>query len=1325
MKKIKVLLYSLLFIFAFQILINFFIFLYKPKLEKSFFPNSKIGSIFYIFPNIFLLRNIYISSEGYFIHIKHTLFYLNIFEAFKKNFTIHSLRARNIQLEISDMNNKELKSLDKDFIKEYVFKFLSFFPTKTSVKNIVVKYKNYAIIIDRISRITKENLTSIETSGKWNKYVFNFNIDISDKNNNWLVKGTISLPEFSFGLNTIEVKIFGDFDFSQSKSYLLNVIRNNTKYITVKGNIKFLPFELIGYISSDIIKGNIVCKKDGFDLNINYDGVFDIKLPKFLNVNFSNIQTTLIFSLSSQKYKINSEISHPDFFVKLNMENNKGFGYISVASLREKIPFNILYTDKNLFVYNNFSKYPLNFKVNFSQQNIFSINGKIFDYLTDLKFKKEDNLIEINGSSIGEMNRFKLKFFTDFSSSSIKFIYDNPIKNSHFVFDSFLKEDSLNFILQSKKLKVPYFDEVDFSANGEIRRIRKEKDKVYSLINMSVSNLCCNNYKIADVLSVIGRFDKKDISLSFGDKYLVGNLSYDILKNYGNFNININRKKIQLDKFKANFICDLQGEIKQNRINLKGNYKFDSIYYNDEKFLNSSKGEIFSSFDEIILEGKLTTKYDNSIDYKIVYNFPKKELVLKTKNINFFPNFKNFDLFNIEIITKLDKITSFNNINLSGKIYNENSEIFISSFVVLDKGDIKTYYRIKNLKIKNINFVGDGELVIKNSLKDSKNFKLCFYNFWINEQPINKICLDFSYNTLSKELIFLPNRHNIGTDVYFSGRIYFYKKFIKFVNFKIFDKNKEYFLCDGIIGNDKDILKVTISEIPLELVRNFFNVKLHNIKGLLSSDVKILTIDSEKRLYQISCNFVINSLDIETISINSISGKLSFYSNYLNFENIDVVFKEDKKINVKGSYNVISKIINVSIISNRCDLSIFEGFQNIVKSASGSFVVNVKIAGNITSPKLQGYLNISKGKVEFSEYLKYMENIDIKLIFNDRDIKIEKFSGKYENTNLNVSGKVKLFEDYNLSIKTTGGDGIFIKIPQLSFPVGQFFKIIKGEKFFPSNGNVHLNISIVKSKKKPTLVSGSIVLNNTHFTYPGVGSKGKFSSFGFYHNIDLIANNNVWYENEYLSANISGKINFFYNEGMKKMNINGEVEALRGKINFLNTNFDLTLGKVEIIDRSVYIQLVGETNVITAEREKIPINLIVERSKIEDIKPKLVSSLYPELKTEEITALLLGVGKIQKLGDRVSILSSEKIDYLPLLRTQLIKMIDSSFATPIARNILKRWGIADNFSVVSLESQERVLKNEETLNTGSDKFTVSDLFNDTKYVIEKYLTPDM
>jgi hypothetical protein len=71
-----------------------------------------------------------------------------------------------------------------------------------------------------------------------------------------------------------------------------------------------------------------------------------------------------------------------------------------------------------------------------------------------------------------------------------------------------------------------------------------------------------------------------------------------------------------------------------------------------------------------------------------------------------------------------------------------------------------------------------------------------------------------------------------------------------------------------------------------------------------------------------------------------------------------------------------------------------------------------------------------------------------------------------------------------------------------------------------------------------------------------------------------------------------------------------------------------------------------------------------------------------------------------------------------MLRQQMIRLVDSTLTTPLARNLLRRSGIVDSFRVQYL-SQEPI----KPLNPANP--TLTELFYGTKYSLEKYLTDRM
>ncbi|MCX7956300.1 MAG: translocation/assembly module TamB [Endomicrobia bacterium] len=1325
MKHVKnFFLYIMIFVVFVEISLNLLINLNKKKLEKILPIGSKINLVIYIFPNYIFIDNINISSENYSINTKNVFLKFSIIDFIENNFVINSLNVKNVYVNILALQPDvgALEENTSDFIRNRLEKYLKVIPTRSKLSNININYKNYFIEIQKIVRVydKKLNIDSIQMYGVWNNVPFSINALL--KNRIWSLNGKFSTSNFLFGVNNLEFMLYGDYSLYNSKNYVLTFVTPKNKY-AVSGNINFNPLEIKSILDFNFAKGDLLLSfKDGV-YSFNYNGIFNLKLPKFISnqVDFNNSKTFISLNFSKDEYFVEAKMFKPDFQFKFKLVNKIGEGFLNFNE-SQKIPFKLVYDEskKLLLVYNTQNKYKIDCRIDFSKDNIYYGYFKVLNFLSDITIKRNKNILSIDSNSYIDFNKINIEFSTNFSTGSLKVGYISRNNVSSVFFDSYFNISSKNsiFLLKCKNI----FNTYSFVVEGDLRRVKSE-----FLIESSVKDFYFLKNKVFSLGKLSGKFVNNLLNLVLYDKNktFLSKLKYDLKENVADLDLVANNKYISLDKLGFTASCTLNFLYSQDKLNFEGYYEIYNISYDSKKVFFDTKGNI-SSDKEILFSGQLFYNKNLITKYNLCYNYKKSQLYINLKDVNLISiQNKNLSFFDVELYAKINKNLLEEPILFYGRIRKDNSELEISSSTFkFNTGEIKVASKIRNFNFINNSIFSDLYINIKNINLSNTDIDLKVKNIWLNDEYYESFVMNCLYDKLTKKLIFYSNE-NANLNV--SGTISFLGKSVIFEGFKIHDKIENYIVCNGKVGSQNDTLRLQLSKIPFSLVGNFLRLPLRGLKGNLYSNTNIVTISSDKKIYQINSNFIVSSLELDTIKLEKITGKFLINERYISFENVDVFFQPNQKISLKGDYSLVSDDINILINSDKCDISFLSGYHGLIKKALGEFSVNLKIIGKKNFPKLQGYFVLQKGILEFNEYLEYLKDLNMKITFFNRDIKLENFYSSYKNTALVGSGEYNLSGLYSFIIKTKGGDGIYTRLPELSFPVGQFFKLVKGEQFFPSNGYIHLDINLSKKyKDKLPFIFGKITMNNTHFTYPGVYTKGQFLESNFYHNIDIVAGNNVWYENEYLSTNISGKLNFKYLEDMPKIDINGEAISLRGKVNFLNTNFDINYGRLEILNRVVYIELKGSTDIVTAEKEKIPVNLIIERSKIDDIKPKLISPLYPDLTTEEITSLLLGVGKVYKSYDKIDIISSEKIDYLSTLRSHFVKIIDNTFATPIAKNILQKWGIADNFSVENVSNsslaQTKSEQNNETTQAG---IRVVDIFKDTKYVMEKYLSPDL
>ena len=1312
MKKLKVVFLFLIISFLItEILINLYIFVNKNKILKHFLANYKSTHIFYIFPNMLYMHKIETFSPNIELSIKNTFLGFDILKITKKIFVIKNLYSNNLFLEIKKIPQITSSAEEQPNFKEELKRLLSTIPTKIKINEVKVKYKNKVITINNVVRddIKNDKINLFFTSvGKTVNAKFNFYSDLNKST--WFLKGNIFLSIIPTSFYHINFRAQGIYDLSYPHEYFLEVSKKNEeKNIKVLGKFTFLPIQIYNKIESNNLDGELKLYKKEDIYYLTYTGIFNI-------TEFNKIKTLLFGKIFANKdYELKINLNNNNFMFNTEIVNNKGKFFVKY---KDKIINGIIKYDntKNAFlVASNQKDIPFDLQIKFAEKNNVVIQGSVFDYKTETYFVINKQNFIIKSCAKSNTENINFEFDTNYSTAALNTKYNNLVFGSSaelYAYSELSKNiifdvRSNNFYLANKKLNFIAYGKTEFKKN----------DINYKI---DVKDLIIDKIQVFKDAELSGRYKNNLIEFNVAEKdgsfYSKG--WYNINKQFFVADIDIKRKNFVIGEIKTNLVSTLK-VIKDKSFLISGEYLFDKILFRKQKIVDKLKGKIKNDKEKIILVGTALNR-ENIYPFTSIIELKTKKIEIKVQN--FISHKYLSETINAEISFDLDSILKNEPIKyFSGRLYNSSSEIVISSSTYIsDKNIISLAGRIKNLNIKNNNFVANFSCLIFEPQDRIFEINLFLDNFWINNYFIEKFKIKCFYNIVKKYVEFVDSEN-------LTGKIVFRKNNVEFDNLKLILSKEQVLFCDGKIGNHGDVLKISIKKFPIETFVNIFNILRTDIKGEVDGNIEVISTMENKILsYKIKSNFVASNIEFLNLKMEQIKTEISSYKNYLTIKYFDVLFKPEQKISLKGSYNFDNEELDFFVYTNKCELSIFNNFYNIIKTAEGMLSINIHIKGKKNNPQLYGYLNISNGKINFDRYAKYLKNINLKLMFDKNKIDIINCVGEYEQTKIFVSGKYEINDNYSINIKTQNGSGIYISIPELSLPVNKFLGFIKGEQTFVSNGNLHFDINITKNKKEivPT-ITGNIIMNNTYFTYPGKISSKKIKTFDkIFYDINLVANNNVWYENESILANIVGKVNFKYLKDMDKSNINGEVDATRGKVNFLNTYFNIKSGSLEIVNRDVYLELLAETDIVTQEKEKVNVQLVISKSKIEDIKPKLYSSTYPQLKTEDIAALMIGVGKIQKSQDKVEVLSSEKIDVLPLLRTQLIKLVDTTLATPVVRNVLQKWGIADNV-VISQIGSDFVSQSVDIGAKTEENIKFVDIFKNTKYGIEKYLTSDM
>jgi hypothetical protein len=388
--------------------------------------------------------------------------------------------------------------------------------------------------------------------------------------------------------------------------------------------------------------------------------------------------------------------------------------------------------------------------------------------------------------------------------------------------------------------------------------------------------------------------------------------------------------------------------------------------------------------------------------------------------------------------------------------------------------------------------------------------------------------------------------------------------------------------------------------------------------------------------------------------------------------------------------------------------------KGYISPRSGKMSLKGSFGGTYEKIKNNGRLLITEGSFRTKNYIKDM-SVEISIIENL--IKIDKLHFKSGSGKLNIYGQLEL-DNFNVSgfdIRLVTDDkGFFLRVPQLPIPV------VMGSKAFLqdySAGELNFDVRVQGTPVEPK-VSGSILLENTRFTFPG-NADGESLDFFIPENTEfdlkLATAKNTRFQNSFVYALING---FLYLRGpYNNLRTNGIIEASTGRIDYLGLGFNILSAKVEIINaidgNHVYIDVEGETKIFSkTENELETIKLIVDKSEISNISHNSIrfsSKDNPNMNSRKVLEKIirnerdtsLGMSEIENVSDFN-------------MKQRALRLVDQTFASPFTKVFLRKTGLIDDFRVSYVQAADGVYVAEDQ--------TFANLFSGTKYSAEKNLT---
>jgi len=591
---------------------------------------------------------------------------------------------------------------------------------------------------------------------------------------------------------------------------------------------------------------------------------------------------------------------------------------------------------------------------------------------------------------------------------------------------------------------------------------------------------------------------------------------------------------------------------------------------------------------------------------------------------------------------------------------------------------------------------------------------------WVNRHNFETLKLKLSYG--DRKLFFLP----VGKETFqLLGEIDFER--LDSFNVKLLElfQGKDRLIA---INGNADLsgpIDLTVrggkGRIPLSVIGELLNVRTP-LEGNSGFDLRLsrTSIEGEKEKSYDSI-FMQGRIDVTDGSIGN-----------LLFDNFNALFKADGEsvslqefiLNKKGEYNVRcwgtipypkegkdGRGIDFSLEMLDSEASVLRVLSREISDAKGELEASLHITGTREKPLMNGYLRINKSTLYGREVFKRIDDLTCDISVKDSNIVINRINGRIEKGEIDFKGKVILAgwmpDKFDVTFENTKYYGIPLKIPFLKIPQSSFFGRLLSE--VPCSLELKGKIRAYGTCQLYN-VEGAIELENTHFTYPPRAEDTKALNLDFLKpavwNLEIKAGKNTWYENRFAEVQVQGDMKL--TRPTKDLTVNGAITAVKGEISYLGATFTVKEAAVECINDELFLEARAECPI-----KGDTIMLVVERGKWGRVKPKFTSRSDPEMTEQEALVKATGLDSLR--------FSTQEGN--ALLRKELLKLIDSSLASPLIKSILRSTGLVD---VVKVDTNLAQKTGERLSSLEASKGEArSSLLEGTEITLGKYLSNEL
>lgn len=267
---------------------------------------------------------------------------------------------------------------------------------------------------------------------------------------------------------------------------------------------------------------------------------------------------------------------------------------------------------------------------------------------------------------------------------------------------------------------------------------------------------------------------------------------------------------------------------------------------------------------------------------------------------------------------------------------------------------------------------------------------------------------------------------------------------------------------------------------------------------------------------------------------------------------------EGTSLNIRGGLKT-QKNLNI-FVDGEADLSLLKLFTKDISLSKGRATFALTVSDNLRDPNIKGDLKVAGGAVRSEIISSQSINItSMHLLFNERQILLEKFEGMVGNGNIHGSGKIDI---KNMSVSNIE---MILEFKEVRHAlIFDFNSIIDGTLIFQANNRsrrITGDINIKKGRYEKRVDMNRWLIEATKITTaqrPAKVSNDISLNIHFYGKEGLWINNNI--------AKIPLELDLYLRGSVNRPVLLGRIEANDGSVFFRGNEYKVRSGTIDFLD---------------------------------------------------------------------------------------------------------------------------------------------------------------